>query len=134
VRRTEESSGVGALEPTAPPASATRDAELASKKQAREVVTASRAQTDGLRVSATHDDGTRRLTIDLPAAERRSGTAEVRIQDASGTRELRQRIEVVDGAPALELDLPASWLGASSYAVEVVRDGRVVVRGAVAAR
>jgi hypothetical protein len=54
---------------------------------------------------------------------------------AHGRRgELRQRVEIIVGTAALELDLPASWLGASSYAVEVLRDGRVVVRGAVAAR
>lgn len=83
-------------------------------------------------LSAAGADGARELSIALPAALR-AGTreVEVRVRDASGARELRERVPIAPGASAVAVRLPAGWLGAGGYRVELFADGLGLVSSSV---
>ncbi|MEW6268379.1 MAG: hypothetical protein AB1689_03675, partial [Thermodesulfobacteriota bacterium] len=86
----------------------------------------------GMRLGAPHAGGKRTLVVELPEAVRGAGSLEVRVRDATGARELRERVTPAPRARSLSLDVPAAWLDSARYEVEVVApDGAVVVRGVV---
>jgi hypothetical protein len=62
-----------------------------------------------------------RLQIPLPAelAEAEGGEVRLRVSDASGRRELRERLVVDPGATEVETRLPAGWLTPGLYRVEL---------------
>jgi hypothetical protein len=62
-----------------------------------------------------------RLQIPLPAelAEAGGGELRLRVSDASGRRELRERLVVDPGATEVETRIPAGWLTPGLYRVEL---------------
>jgi Putative zinc-finger len=67
----------------------------------------------------TLDEDRRTLAIPLVPPLGSRDTLEVRVRDAGGTRELRQRVVPSDGADRLVLELPREWLTAGAWTVEV---------------
>ncbi len=116
----------------APPPMAEQDArgaEPAPQPAAR----AKTAPAESRRAPATTQDAPRAaeapsfLTIPLPDAARAAGTVEVRIQDAAGDRELRERFPVHPDLAVLSFELPPSWRDHTTYEVEVRVPGTAVV-------
>ena len=61
----------------------------------------------------------RTLAIPLVPPLGSRDTLEVRVRDAGGTRELRQRVVPSDGADRVVLELPREWLTPGAWTVEV---------------
>jgi hypothetical protein len=71
------------------------------------------------------DPRTRRLTIPIADAARGAGTIEVRLRDAAGTRELRERLPVPGAGAPLVLTLPPGWEASGRWELELQAAGRV---------
>lgn len=67
------------------------------------------------------------LAIPLPDAARTAGVVELRIRDADGDREMRERFPVHPDLAILSFELPASWNDHTTYEVELRVPGTDVV-------
>ena len=67
------------------------------------------------------------LRVPLPQGVPGGGEAQLRLVDASGRRELRERVPVApgsgDGPPELVWRVPGSWLATGSYRLELMLPG-----------
>ena len=67
----------------------------------------------------TLDEDRRTLTIPLVPPRESVDAIEVRIRDAAGTRELRQRVTPAAGGERVLVELPREWLTPGEWTVEV---------------
>jgi hypothetical protein len=78
---------------------------------------------------------TRELVVVLPERARRAGIVNVSIRDATGGRELKERIALAPSQSELRLDLPASWSTSARVVVELQAEGvGLIANGTVATR
>ena len=106
------------LEPTV----AFRVAPEAARRSAAGGLPPVRLQADRpIELAASAIRGGLRLQIPLPAelAEAGGGEVRLRVSDASGRRELRERLVVDPGATEVVMSLPAGWLTPGLYRVEL---------------
>jgi hypothetical protein len=85
-------------------------------------------------LSALTPAGTRKLSIPLPVRARNEGTIEVRVRDASGDRELREAIRTAPDSTEITIDVPAAWLRAGRYEVELHSASGLLSRTGLTAR
>jgi hypothetical protein len=67
-------------------------------------------------------DAARPLVLEVPVPERwtrTGGALAVRVRDASGQRELREVIALAPGRSTADFRIPAGWLTAGRYAIEI---------------
>ncbi len=74
----------------------------------------------------TLDAHTGMLTVPVPDAARRSATVEVRVRDAAGARELRQRVDLPRAGEPFTIHLPADWVSPGRWEVELHAAGAVM--------
>jgi hypothetical protein len=76
-----------------------------------------------------------KLVVVLPERARRAGVVDVHVRDATGNRELRERIALSPSQAELRLDLPSSWSASPTVVVELHAEGiGLVASGTVATR
>lgn len=100
--------------PAPPPVAAASDA----------AATRGKAAAGASAPALTLDDDRRTLAIPLAPSLRSRDAVEVRIRDAAGTRELRQRVAPRE-VDRLVLELPRDWLTPGAWSVEVQAPGAV---------
>ncbi|HEV7734505.1 MAG TPA: hypothetical protein VGR62_20190 [Candidatus Binatia bacterium] len=89
--------------------------------------TESRRAPDAMPSAPSDAEAPAFLIIPLPDAARTAGVVEVRIHDADGDRELRERFPVHSDLTVLSFELPPSWRDHSTYEVELRVPGTDVV-------
>lgn len=99
----------------APRAAAERDAVARPAPAARA----------GARQAPSFDADARRLTIPVADAARGAPTLEVRLRDAPGARELRQRLAAPPPGAPVSVELPAGWVTPGRWEIELHAAGEV---------